>query len=295
MVGLAGETGSILGIYKKYLRGGVDLEASRRFFSEELGDLLWYIAAVATSCGLDLDTIAESNLSRARARYGSHSRPYQPNNWPAPDASYPETERFPRRLVMEFTERRGRRDQLVGRMRLVNAEPDAFGGVVRQVNGKRIGFRVGDFLGDELTDNTRKSDGYRFHDAIHLGFLSVLGWSPNMRSLLGLKRRSDPETDEAEDGARAIFAEEGLAAVLSRLARERKGFLDEAGIDGEVLKIAEAATFDLEVEGTPAWLWRRAIHHGFRAMADLTENSGGYLLADLDARTLTYEKVVVRG
>lgn len=63
MLGLASETGSILNIYKKYLRDGIDLVANRAFLREELGDLLWYAAAVATSCGLDLDDIAETNLA----------------------------------------------------------------------------------------------------------------------------------------------------------------------------------------------------------------------------------------
>jgi hypothetical protein len=47
MLGLAGETGQLLSEYKKHLRDG---EAHRLFkarVSEELGDLLWYIANVA--------------------------------------------------------------------------------------------------------------------------------------------------------------------------------------------------------------------------------------------------------
>ena len=56
MLGLASETGSILNVYKKYLRDGFDLAANREFLREELGDLLWYAAAVATACGLDLET-----------------------------------------------------------------------------------------------------------------------------------------------------------------------------------------------------------------------------------------------
>lgn len=69
MLGLASETGSILNVYKKYLRDGIDLAANREFVREELGDLLWYVAAVATACGLDLQEIAEANLRRTRDRY----------------------------------------------------------------------------------------------------------------------------------------------------------------------------------------------------------------------------------
>src|SRR5487761_83491 len=69
MLGLASETGSILNIYKKYLRDGIDLAANREFLREELGDLLWYAAAVATACGLDLEDIVQANLARTRDRY----------------------------------------------------------------------------------------------------------------------------------------------------------------------------------------------------------------------------------
>jgi hypothetical protein len=86
--------------------------------------------------------------------------------------------------------------------------------------------------------------------------------------------------------------EKGLAAVLSRLAKRRMNFLSEMSIDGEVIDVAKGASVDLEVESAPAWLWRRAICHGFRALRNLAENRGGYLIADLDARTLTYEKVL---
>jgi hypothetical protein len=127
-----------------------------------------------------------------------------------------------------------------------------------------------------------------------MGFLAVLNWSPTMRALLRLKRKSNPEADECEDGARAIFAEEGLAAVLSRLTKRRMGFLSETSIDSEVIDVAKAAAVDLEVESLPIWLWRRAICHGFRSMRELGRNGGGYLVADLDARTLSYEKVFSR-
>jgi hypothetical protein len=125
-----------------------------------------------------------------------------------------------------------------------------------------------------------------------MGFMAVLGWSPTMRAALRLKRKSNGQTDECDDGARAIFAEEGLAAVLSRLAARRTAFLSETSVDGEVIVIAKATVVDLEVEALPAWLWRRAISQGFCAMHQLGQNRGGYLVADLDVRTLRYEKVL---
>lgn len=293
MLGLASETGSILNVYKKYLRDGIDLAANREFLREELGDLLWYAAAIATACGLDLQEIAEANLRRTRDRYPAE--PSQPlfDTLPVFDVSYPPQERFPRRLVVAFAEQPLRSGRASARLTLVRAEPNAFAnGPITLDGGKKVGFRIGSELGDPLTDNSRRVDAYRFHDAIHMGFLAVLNWSPTLRALLRLKRKSDPETDECEDGARAIFAEEGLAAVLSRLAKRRTGFLSETSVDGEVIDVAKAAAVDLEVEPLPTWLWRRAICQGFQAMHQLSENGGGYLTADLDRRILIYKKVL---
>jgi NTP pyrophosphatase (non-canonical NTP hydrolase) len=294
MLGWASETGSILNVYRKYLRDGFDLAANREFLREELGDLLWYVAAVATAFNLDLEDIAATNLQRTRDRYPVQSPDRALDELPVFDAGYPDQERFPRRLVVAFTEQiipTGRRAAV---LTLVAAEPNAFpDGPVQRDGGKVIGYEVGGTVGDPLTDNSRRTDSYRYHDAVHLAFMAVLNWSRNTRSLLRVKRKSNPMTDECEDGARAIFTEEGLTAMLSRLAVRRAAFQSETSIDGEVIDVAKAAAADLEVEGLPAWLWRRAIYQGFRAMHQLAANEGGYVVADLDARTLTYKKLLV--
>src|SRR5438445_2067595 len=71
MLGLAGETGQLLSEYKKHLRDG---EAHRLFkerVSEELGDLLWYVANVASKFDLTLDEIAAANLVKVTARWAT--------------------------------------------------------------------------------------------------------------------------------------------------------------------------------------------------------------------------------
>ena len=293
MLGLAGETGSILSVYKKYLRDGIDLAANREFLREELGDLLWYVAALATACGLDLDDVATTNLMRVRERYPEAAPVRRLQELPMFDAEYPLTERFPRRLTVAFAESPDPAGRTVAELALVAAEPNGFPeGPLTLGCGKLVGYQVGAAMGDPLTDNSRRMDSYRFHDAIHLGFMAVLNWSPTLRALLRLKRKSNAVTDECEDGARAVYVEEGLVAVLSRLSRRRTGFLSETSIDGEVIEVAKAAAVDLEVEALPAWLWRNAILQGFRAMHLLGKNRGGYLVADLDARTLSYKKVL---
>lgn len=219
MLGLASEAGSVLNVYKRYLRDGIDFAANRELLCEELGDLLWYVAAVATACDIDMEEIAKTNLLRTRDRYPSHLDSADLDELPVLDAAYPAYERFPRRLTVAFAEQPLPSGRAAAVLTLVNAEPNVFPhGPVDAEDGKVRGFRIGSRLGDLLTDNSRRVDSYRFHDAIHMGFMAVLGWSPTMRAALRLKRKSNGQTDECDDGARAIFAEEGLAAVLSRLA-----------------------------------------------------------------------------
>lgn len=65
-------------------------------------------------------------------------------------------------------------------------------------------------IGDRLTDNAMTADDYRFQDVFHFAYVAVLSWSPVVRSLLRLKRKSDPKIDDAQDGARATLIEEGV-------------------------------------------------------------------------------------
>jgi NTP pyrophosphatase (non-canonical NTP hydrolase) len=284
MLGLASETGSILNVYKKYLRDGINLAAHRQFLKEELGDLLWYLAAVARAFQLSLNEIAEENLERTQDIYGQSE--LEVGALPVYDESYPDIERFPRRLVVKFIESA---DHKHAAMSIADASPYPFkDGLQKDANGGDVGFFLNTAFGDELTDNSRRADGYRYHDAIHLGFMAVLGWSPSMRSLLRLKRKSDPDVDEAEDGARAIFADEGLAAVLAKLAADRRNFQDEHCVDGETISFVKKVVSGLEVESAPGRLWKRAISQGFCAMQNLNEHEGGFLIADLDKRTLTF-------
>jgi NTP pyrophosphatase (non-canonical NTP hydrolase) len=288
MLGLASETGQILDVYKKYLRDGLGLSANREFLKVELGDLLWYVSAVATAVGLEMEDIATANLERTHDRYQPRGLSNISCVASVLDSKYETHERFPRRLVVEFVDQKQPSGQLMATMKLISAEPNVFPSGPITINGKKAGFSVGSQIGETLTDNSRRSDAYRFHDAIHLGFMAVLGWSPTMRSLLHLKRRSDQQADEAEDGARAAYAEEGLSAILSRLAESRNSFQTEASVDGDAIVVVKAATVGLEVAALPVWLWRKAINQAFIAMKQLADNGGGLLIADLDQRKLSY-------
>ena len=131
MLGLASETGSILGVYKRYLQDKIDLATNREFLKEELGDVLWYVAAVATAVGLDLEEIAVSNIERTQDLYPLRDAPVDFAMLPVFDSEYPDRERFPRRLVFEFREQLAANDRLVASISIVDAQPNAYFHLVR--------------------------------------------------------------------------------------------------------------------------------------------------------------------
>jgi len=65
--GIAEEAGEVLAHVRKHQFQGRDLDPVR--LKEELGDVLWCIAAVATSAGFDLDDVARFNLEKLRRRH----------------------------------------------------------------------------------------------------------------------------------------------------------------------------------------------------------------------------------
>ena len=69
-LGLAGEAGEVAEKVKKLLRddGGVMSQERRAALAGELGDVLWYVAQVATEAGLDLEEIAQGNLEKLLSR-----------------------------------------------------------------------------------------------------------------------------------------------------------------------------------------------------------------------------------
>ncbi|MCW2970542.1 MAG: hypothetical protein JWO23_1669 [Solirubrobacterales bacterium] len=48
--------------------GGTLTDERRRAMSKELGDVLWYVAQIATELGLDLDEVAQANLEKLLSR-----------------------------------------------------------------------------------------------------------------------------------------------------------------------------------------------------------------------------------
>ena len=71
-LGLAGETGEVLEIIKKMIRdkGGVfeTTQEDREKLKKELGDVLWYISALAFYNDIKLEDIAKTNLEKLASR-----------------------------------------------------------------------------------------------------------------------------------------------------------------------------------------------------------------------------------
>ncbi|HCD8379686.1 TPA: hypothetical protein ND784_005291, partial [Klebsiella pneumoniae] len=106
------------------------------------------------------------------------------------DINYANYERFPPKMVFVFKE--------------ISVSNKKY--VIQQCQGVNIG--------DRLTDNKKDKDDYRFHDVFHICYAVHLGWSPVLRALLHLKRKSISSTDENQDGARAIIIEEGISTFI---------------------------------------------------------------------------------
>ncbi|TIQ21935.1 MAG: nucleotide pyrophosphohydrolase [Mesorhizobium sp.] len=259
MLGLAGETGQLLSEYKKHLRDG---EAHRLFkerVSEELGDLLWYIANVAAKFDLSLSEVAAANLAKVKQRWASERT--EPLTF---DADLPEGERLPRQFEVE----------------LIDIEVDARHRVRVLIDGQPFGA--------ELTDNAYDPDGYRFHDIFHFAYAAVLGWSPTTRALLRRKRKSRPLLDEVEDGGRASVIEEGVAALAFDYARRHR-FLDGvAALDFQLLRTIKDMTSHLEVRQCTTGEWEQAILQGFEVWRAVLAVRGGRIAVDLDARRVTF-------
>ena len=66
-MGLAGETGETVDIFKKHIYQGKDLDINDVI--EEVGDILWYIANLCNVNKITMKECMESNVEKLRKRY----------------------------------------------------------------------------------------------------------------------------------------------------------------------------------------------------------------------------------
>ncbi len=70
-LGLAGEAGEVANKVKKFIRDGADresFEVKKLEIAAEIGDVLWYCAALANDLGFELSALAAANLSKLQGR-----------------------------------------------------------------------------------------------------------------------------------------------------------------------------------------------------------------------------------
>lgn len=66
-LGLCGESGEAAEMYKKHIAHGHELDLVA--LTKELGDVLWYVSAIASALGLSLEGVASANIQKLKDRY----------------------------------------------------------------------------------------------------------------------------------------------------------------------------------------------------------------------------------
>ena len=180
IVELASKVGDLINEYGEH-----KLEDNRDKLSAHLVEIFRALVLSTEAAEISLDAAAYGNLRKTYSRW-----PVETKYPSLLDCEMPVDERLPRKLVIFIEEQK------------INSRTF----VIQKCKGI--------IIGDRLTDNKLEKDDYRFHDVFHLAFIAHLGWSPVLRGLFKLKRKSNPEIDENEDGARASLIEEGVSTFI---------------------------------------------------------------------------------
>lgn len=251
---LAAEVGLLLTDY-----GTGRLDKNRSALKGRLIAVLRSLRDAAHDAGLSLERAAQANMVKISDRW-PRERVY-PLLF---DEAFPETEQLPRTLIVAFEE-------------------------IEQ-GGKTVSrmTRNGVPIGDPLTDNRAEDDDYRFHDVFHLAHAAYLGWSPTLRRLLQVKRKSDPTVDEVQDGARAVVIEEGIATWIFNHAQRLALFDGLASLDYGLLKSVRQFVQGYEAEHCPLWLWEEAILQGYEVFRSVCQHRGGQVGIDLVERKIWF-------
>jgi NTP pyrophosphatase (non-canonical NTP hydrolase) len=254
LLNLAGEIGTVLSDYQ-----AGRLAANQAALKRRLAAVLHVLIQAADEAGVTLEAAAEGNLHKIFDRWPirrAYPRPLDEDDKPF--------EQLPRSLTIDIFER-----EVGGNLY-----------VFQQCNGINTG--------DRLTDNAIEPDDYRFHDVFHYAYCAVLTWSPVTRSLLRLKRKSKPLVDEAQDGARAVLIEEGVATWIFGQAKELDLFagMKAGDLSFDMLKAIRQFVAGYEPAGSPLWLWEEAILQGYEAFRFLREKRRARLRIDMAQRKL---------
>jgi NTP pyrophosphatase (non-canonical NTP hydrolase) len=347
ILGLVGEVGSLVSALKKKRRDTDGYFGYRDAVLEELGDVLWYISAVARRGGTSLaeafaiaadrglgseavrlddlaagaladktETVFESALLVLAGEAGDLAKSFAGGAYAnnvdalrgdlvkllrplgraatATEVSLSEAGRRNLAKIDDFWAKDQTPPPLFDEGCHIDEQLPRFLRVAiyqRPVGSREYVFQKanGLLIGDRLTDNHIPEDDYRFHDVFHLAHTAVLGWSPVIRALLKVKRKSKPEIDENEDGARAVLIEEGLTTWIFETAKRHNFFVNTPQLGLDLLKSVKQFVQGYEAERLPMWLWQRAILQGYAAFRELRANRRGLIIVDMVARELRFE------
>ncbi|BDI29089.1 hypothetical protein CCAX7_11400 [Capsulimonas corticalis] len=264
LLGLACEATGPLAEFKKHIRDGDAYKIYPDRMLEELGDVLWYLASVASEFNLTLQEIAETNLKKTQERWGQENQNVLFNQFF--DDNFPPSEQIPRRFIIRFLSLEDKDRKVV------------------------IAYLGTQQMGQSLTDNAHDNDGYRFHDVFHLACAAVLGWSPVVRRNLGFKRRSNTRIDEIEDGGRAIVTEEAISALVFDYALSHDMFADVVAIDYELLRTIGTLAGHFEVKTKRPADWENTILQAYSVWRELSANSEGFIICDLNEKAISFER-----
>ena len=358
LLGLFGEVGSLLSELKKKQRDADSYIGYEPSVIEELGDVLWYFANVASRADIELVELAERLIYAPKKHKGSHSardlafvdlQPKMARRRPRNSEPFEDTlmrlAAEVGRLVAAFSKDHALKEDrgnLSGYMApiyrlLIAAATDADVSLAqaahknlkkifdrwplrkqyptlfdkafdsdeqlprkiemeifeKDVAGKTYVFQRCNriFIGDRLTDNKIEEDDYRFHDVFHLAYAAILGWSPVIRRLFKVKRKSNPKVDDAEDGARAALIEEGISTWIFNHAGRLNYFESLSSLDYGLLKAIHEFVSGYEAERCPLWLWEEAILKGYEVFRQMREHRRGLVIADLRKRTIIFKEL----
>ena len=258
LLALAGQIGLFVNDYQS---GALN---KREQFMVCLTLVMRQLIAAENDSGVTLEAAAVKNQHKIFDRWP------RDRTFPPPfDLSMDPEEQLPRRMTIEVFERTVRKQDYV----------------FQKSNGV--------FVGDRLTDNAIEPDDYRFHDVFHYAHVAVLGWSPVVRALLRLKRKSDPKLDDSQDGARAILIEEGVTSWIFGQAQQLNFFegVKRGGLPLDMLKHIRQFVTGYESERCPLWLWEDAILQGYAAFRFLQKHRRGRVLIDFPNRRLRIKEL----
>jgi NTP pyrophosphatase (non-canonical NTP hydrolase) len=321
LLGLLGEVGGVLTTAKKVVRERSAYQAFRQDAEEELGDTLWYLAAICRRAGVSLPSIFEGAdinhpavaASRTRALFdlfdsaASLSHASQSSDFEAKlrcfahclsaactsaqvdlgSALQRNADKVSSRFLPADFSRLPTFDSEFSTDEQLPERFEFF--ITQRKNGQAYISLNGVFVGDPLGDNMENGDGYRFHDVFHMANAAILHWSPVLRALLKRKRKSCKKTDATEDSGRAIVVEEGLSAWLFARAKEHKMFEGASGVSFDILKRVGEFVQGYEVARCPLVMWERAILQGYDVFRKLAEAQTGIVCGDRRMRTISFK------